>query len=71
MARLMREEGRCGKAKGRAKPRTTDSSHARPVAENLPDRQFDVTGLTPAWVSDITYRNGPRKLDSVVSEIPM
>jgi transposase InsO family protein len=55
VARLMREEGLRGKAKGRAKPRTTDSSHARPVAENLLDRQFDVTSLTPAWVSDITY----------------
>ncbi len=55
VARLMREEGLRGKAKGRAKPRTTDSSHARPVAENLLDRQFDVTSLRPAWVSDITY----------------
>jgi transposase InsO family protein len=30
VARLMREEGVCGKAQGRAKPRTTDSGHARP-----------------------------------------
>lgn len=55
VARPMREEGLRGKAKSRAKPRTTDSSHARPVAENLLDRQFDVTSLRPAWVSDITY----------------
>ena len=55
VARLMREEGVCGKAKGRAKPRTTNSGHARPVAENLLARQFDVTSPTPAWVSDITY----------------
>ena len=55
VTRLMREEGLRGKSKGRARPRTTDSSHARPVAENLLDRQFDVTSTTPAWVSDITY----------------
>lgn len=55
ITRLMREEGLRGKAKGRARPRTTDSGHARPVAENLLDRHFDVTSPTPAWVSDITY----------------
>lgn len=55
ITRLMREEGLRGKAKGRARPRTTDSGHARPVAENLLDRRFDVTSPTPAWVSDITY----------------
>lgn len=55
VSRLMREEGLRGKAKGRSRPRTTDSDHARPVAENLLARQFDVTSTTPAWVSDITY----------------
>jgi len=54
VTRLMREEGLRGKAKGRAKPRTTDSSHTRPLAENLLARQFDVTSPTPAWVSDIS-----------------
>ncbi len=53
--RLMREEGLRGKTKGRAKPRTTDSSHTRPLAENLLARQFDVTSPTPAWVGDISY----------------
>ena len=55
VARRLREEGVCGKAKGRAKARTTNSGHARPVAENLLARQFDVTSPKPAWVSDITY----------------
>ena len=55
VARLMREEGLRGKAKGRARPRTTDSGHTRPVAENLLARRFEVTSSTPAWVSDITY----------------
>lgn len=55
VSRLMREEGLRGKRKGRTRPRTTDSDHARPLAENLLARQFDVTNPTPAWVSDITY----------------
>ncbi len=55
VARLMREEGLCGRSKGRARPRTTDSRHARPVADNLLARRFEVTSPTPAWVSDITY----------------
>ncbi len=55
VARLMREEGLRGKIKGRFKPRTTDSGHTRPVAENLLDRQFAVDSPVPAWVGDITY----------------
>jgi transposase InsO family protein len=38
VARLMREEGLRGKTKGRFTPRTTDSRHGRPVAENRLDR---------------------------------
>ncbi len=53
--RLMREEGLEGKSKGRFTPRTTDSKHDRPIAENLLDRQFSVDGAVPAWVGDITY----------------
>ena len=55
VSRLMREEGLRGKAKGRARPRTTDSAHTRPLAGNLLARRFEVTSSTPAWVSDITY----------------
>jgi putative transposase len=55
VARLMREEGLRGKIKSRFKPRTTDSRHAHPVAENLLDRQFAVDSPVPAWVGDITY----------------
>jgi putative transposase len=55
VARLMHEEGLRGKIKGRFKPRTTDSRHAQPVAENLLDRQFAVDSAAPAWVGDITY----------------
>jgi len=53
--RLMREEGLCGVQKGRFKPRTTDSAHARPVAANVLDRRFEVAADIDAWVSDITY----------------
>lgn len=55
VARLMREEGLRGKTKGRFRPRTTDSRHSRPVAENRLNRQFAVDSPTPAWVGDITY----------------
>jgi len=55
VARLMREEGLRGKAKGRFTPRTTHSQHGRPVAENRLDRQFAVNSPVPAWVGDITY----------------
>ena len=34
---------------------TTDSRHTLPVAENVLDRQFDVSEPNRAWVSDITY----------------
>jgi len=55
VVRLMREEGLRGQGKGRNRPRTTQSSHARPVASNVLQRRFEVTSPVPAWVSDITY----------------
>lgn len=54
VARLMREEGLRGKAKGRFKPRTTDSGHRRVVAENRLNRQFAVDDPSAAWAGDIT-----------------
>lgn len=70
VARLMREEGLRGKIKGGFKPRTTDSRHGRPVAENVLDRKFAVSHDKPAWVSDITYiptREGWLYLAAVIS----
>jgi transposase InsO family protein len=57
VARLMRADGLVGRARRRMRPHTTDSTHAHPIAPNLLDRQFDVTGvaLNRVWVSDITY----------------
>jgi putative transposase len=54
VARVMREEGLPGRSKGRARPRTTDGRHGRPVAENLLERRFEVDSPVSAWVSDIT-----------------
>ena len=51
---LMREAGLRASWK-RKFVSTTDSKHTLPVAENVLDRQFDVTQPNRAWVSDITY----------------
>lgn len=57
VARLMRQDGLQGRAPRRRRPMTTDSAHGDPIAPNLLDRQFDVTGigLNRVWVGDITY----------------
>lgn len=51
--RLMRENGLQGRSKRRYK-RTTDSRHGGPIAPNLLARQFDVSELNRAWVTDVT-----------------
>lgn len=55
IARIMRNEGLFGRTPKRFIPRTTDSTHQHPIAENTLDRQFAPGTATPAWVSDITY----------------
>jgi len=54
IARLRREMGlRCiQKRKFRA---TTNSAHALPVVENLPDQQFTVSDPGTVYGTDITY----------------
>ncbi len=54
IARLMREAGLTG-LPPRPFRHTTDSDHDQPVAKNVLDRQFEVTGPNQAWVADITY----------------
>lgn len=54
VARLMRAAGIVGRRRRRF-CRTTDSDHALPVAENLLDRRFQMTGPNQAWVGDVTY----------------
>jgi transposase InsO family protein len=52
--RLMQEAGIEVRRKRRFKL-TTDSRHRLPVAENLLDRQFDVSAPNRVWAADITY----------------
>ena len=54
VARLMRQHGlRAGRA--RRFRATTDSAHARPVAENVLERQFEVEVPNARWAGDITH----------------
>jgi len=58
VARLMRHEGLVGRRSKRRVPRTTNSTHAYPVAPHVLNRQFDVNGIAAVnrvWVADITY----------------
>jgi len=54
-ARLMREQGLQGRKKHRRRPRTTDSRHAEPVADNLIAIRPAPTGPNQSWLTDITY----------------
>jgi putative transposase len=50
----MKQEGLKPKAARRFKV-TTDSRHAKPVAEKILRRQFNPIAANRAWASDITY----------------
>jgi transposase InsO family protein len=54
VARLKRENGLYPK-QAKAFVVTTDSSHSRPVASNVLNRQFAVDRPNAVWVSDITF----------------
>lgn len=60
VARLMREEGLRCKTVKKFVP-TTDSRHTEPVAENLLNREFNVSSPNRVWVGDITYLKIGRK----------
>ncbi len=51
---LMRQHGIVSKHKRKFRV-TTNSVHSYPIAENLLQRRFDVSGPGQCWVSDITY----------------
>jgi transposase InsO family protein len=55
VARLMRENKLTGRCRQRRKPRTTDSRHGGPIAENLLRDHPPVTEANQVWVTDITY----------------
>jgi putative transposase len=55
VAAVMREHEIRAKTKRKFVPRTTDSSHESPVAENVLGRQFQAHLPDRKWVVDITY----------------
>jgi transposase InsO family protein len=55
VARLMNEEGLCGRQKGRYRVQTTDSNHNEPIAPNRLADAPPPTGPNQIWVQDITY----------------
>jgi putative transposase len=55
IARLMRQQGLCGRAKGRFRVCTTDSNHDRPIAPNRLPELPAPTAANQIWVGDITY----------------
>jgi putative transposase len=55
VAAVMRAERIAAKTKRKFIPRTTDSNHGRPLAENLLGRQFTAELPDRKWVVDITY----------------
>ena len=55
VARLMRQAKIRAKTKRRFLPRTTDSGHGKPVADNKLDRNFAADAVNRKWLADITY----------------
>lgn len=55
VARLMNEEGLCGRQKGRYRAQTTDSNHDEPIAPNRLAKAPKPTARNQIWVQDITY----------------
>jgi putative transposase len=55
IARLMAEEGLCGRQKGRWRVPTTNSNHAHPIAPNRLAEAPPPAARNQVWVGDITY----------------
>jgi putative transposase len=54
IARLMRQQGLCGRQKARYRVRTTDSNHDEPIAPNRLKEAPKPTAPDQVWVADIT-----------------
>ena len=55
VARLMRDEGIRSVVRRRFRVRTTDSTHAHPIAPNVLGRDFAAAAPDRKWAADITY----------------
>jgi putative transposase len=55
VARLMKQEGLCGRQKARYRVQTTDSHHDEPIAPNRLAEAPRASGPNQIWVADITY----------------
>jgi len=55
VAKLMRQARIRAKTKRRFIPRTTDSAHGKPVADNKLARDFEAQAINRKWLADITY----------------
>jgi len=55
IARLMRLQGLCGRAKGRFRVCTTDSNHDQPIAPNRLPELPAPSAANQVWLGDITY----------------
>jgi len=55
VARLMKQEGLCGRQKARYHVQTTDSNHDEPIAPNRLSEAPKPSSPNQIWVADITY----------------
>jgi putative transposase len=55
VAKLMRQAKIRAKSRRRFIPRTTDSRHQKPVADNKLNRDFSAGAINRKWLADITY----------------